>query len=169
MGDTEQGLRRAGISQQIPVRDRLERDTEASPTLANATKPRGVRRSRKQIMEKKEAEKEDTVLEKKLSAFLQTFPHQLEMGNNIIRQHRMRTEAMKSASDDLVLMADTSRMSPEILRVFRMRQQEATDNIIARKRFAREQGTAAAAAVASAAEVAAAQDAIDAEEAAGGS
>ena len=58
VGATEQSDRRAGISQQTPVGDRVARLAEESPTVANTDKPQGVKKARRTLLELKETEKE---------------------------------------------------------------------------------------------------------------
>lgn len=44
-----------------------------------------------------------------------------------INEYARRTDAVETSADDLVLMADTSRMTPKVLRVFSIRLEEALE------------------------------------------
>ena len=151
IGATEQSNHRAGISQQIPMADRVARLATESPTVANTNKPQGVKRARMTLKELKETEKEMAIEEQRLETYIEQFSRQAEIQIESHKQQSMRTEQHKNSTDDLILMTNTSRMSPEVLHLFNRRLGIAMDNIDARRRLHEERKAAATAAAATAA------------------
>lgn len=145
IGDTEQSDRRAGISQQTPLAERVARHAEESPTVANTNKPQGVKRARMTLKELKETEKEMAIEEQRLGTYIGQFSRQAEIQIESHKQQSLRTEQQKNSTDDLILMTDTSRMSPAVLHLFNRRLGIAMDNIDARCRLHEERKAAAAA------------------------
>lgn len=162
IGITEQANRRAGIHLATPLKERLARIAETSLTVANTDKPQGVKKARQTLKAIRDTEKEMEAEEKRMAAYIENFSHQAEVSFRHDEQCAKRTAMFESTSDDLVLMTDTSRMPPEVFRVFSGRLKVAMDNTLARCKLHEEKVAAVAIAEAEAAEVAAARERAEA-------
>ena len=165
----EQAARRAGISQQTPLRNRLELVAEASPTSLNTRKPLGVKKARKIKAGLAEAQREEAEGEKKMEEWAEKFSARKAIGLAAVKASTDRIEVMESFADDLMMLRDTSLIPAEMLEPFMIRRALGVQRILKRSRVAAAAHVAAAEAEAAgviAAEVAAAAAEIAVAEAA---
>ena len=148
VGDKEQVDGRAGVAHETPVSVRLGRVTEAAPTCANTDKPIGVKRARRILSQVAQVEKEIAVEEARLVAYVETFSHLAEIGFKTLELLAARNESLDCVNDDLIMMFDTSSLTPELKQAFLLRQKVAMLDVVDRCNAAVERRSVAAAAAA---------------------
>ena len=140
----EQAARRAGVSQQTPLHNRLEVVAEASPTSLNTRKPLGVKKARAIKAGLAEAEREIAEGEKKMEEWAENFSARKTIGLAAVQADIDRTEMMASFADDFMMLRDTSLIPAEMLEPFLSRRALGITRIFKRSRVAAAAAVAAA-------------------------
>ena len=131
-GAEEQAACRAGIAQQTPMKARLELVDDANPTCDNTAKPFGVKKARSLKAGLAAQEAEEAALEARMKHWAEHFGQRAAIGHASNEVASERNEIFQAAQDDFMLLRDTSRMPPEVLRVFQMAQRAAMKRIVDR-------------------------------------